>query len=82
MHHCVVKYYILPRRLCRSFTAQQPYIWHQLKSKNCSLAVAWLDYKKVYYDSVPHNWIAHCLQLLHFDSPIISCVEKLLPLYT
>jgi len=37
-------------------------IWHQVKSKNRSLSVSWLDYKKA-YDSVPHNWIVWCLHL-------------------
>ena len=56
-------------------------IWHQVKSKNRSLAVAWLDYKKA-YDSVPHNWIIQCLKMFHFHPTIVNCIERLLPLWS
>ena len=52
-----------------------------MKSKNRSLAVAWLDYKKA-YDSVPHNWIIQCLKMFHFYPTIVNCIEGLLPLWS
>jgi len=44
------------------------------------MSVAWLDYKKA-YDSVPHNWIVHCLKLSQFHPTIIACIEKLVTLW-
>ena len=34
----------------------------EVKSRNKNLAMAWIDYKKV-YDMVPHSWIIECLDL-------------------
>ena len=56
-------------------------IWHQVHSKNRSLSVAWIDYKKA-FDSVPHNWIIECLHLFNFPSGLINCLEQLLPLWS
>ena len=54
-------------------------VWHQVKSKNRSLAVAWIDYRKA-YDSVPHNWLLECLHSFHFPPMLVACLERLLPL--
>ena len=35
-------------------------VWRQVRSKNRSMAVAWIDYRKA-YDSIPHNWLLECL---------------------
>lgn len=48
-------------------------IWHLVKSRNQSLSVAWLDYRKA-YDSVLHNWVLCCLRLFHFH-PIFSVLS-------
>ena len=56
-------------------------LWHQVKSKNRSLCIAWLDYKKT-YDSVPHNWILYCLRLFQFHPTVVQCVECLLGLWS
>ena len=34
----------------------------EVKSRKKNLAIAWIDYKKV-YDMVPHSWIKKCLDL-------------------
>ena len=34
----------------------------EVKSRNKNLAMAWIDYKKV-YDMVPQSWIVECLDL-------------------
>ena len=34
----------------------------EVKSRNKNLAMAWIDYKKV-YDMVPHSYIIECLDL-------------------
>jgi len=89
MHHCIANEVLHPAQKgcargqlgCEDHLLLNSHIWHQVKSKNCSLAIAWLDYKKA-YDSVPHNWIVHCLWLFHFDSTIITCIERLLPLWS
>ena len=56
-------------------------IWHQVKSKNRSLSVSWLDYKKA-YDSVPHNWIVWCLQLFRVHPTLIYCIQHLMSLWS
>ena len=56
------------------------HIWHQVHSKNHSLSVAWIDYKKA-FDSVPHNWMIECLRLFHFPPTLISYLQHLLPLW-
>ena len=55
-------------------------VWRQVKSRNRSLSIAWLDIKKA-YDSVPHNWILWCLKLYKFHPVIIHCIEYLLSLW-
>jgi len=55
-------------------------VWRQVKSRCRSLAVAWIDYKKA-YDSVPHNWLLECLRLFQFPPILVSCLERLLPLW-
>ena len=56
-------------------------IWHQVKSKNRSLSISCLDYKKA-YDSVPHNWIVWCLQLFRVHPALIHCIHHLLSLWS
>ena len=33
------------------------------KRRSTNLAIAWIDYRKV-YDIIPHSWISECLELL------------------
>jgi len=66
---------------CTDHLLLNSHIWRQVKSKNRSMSVAWLDYKKA-YDSVPHNWIIYWLQLFQFHPTIISCIENLIPLWS
>ena len=89
MSHCVVNNVLHPAQKgcargqlgCVDHLLLNSRIWHQVKSKNRSLAVAWLDYKKA-YDSVPHNWIIQCLKMFHFHPTIVNCIEGLLPLWS
>ena len=53
------------------------HVWRQVHSKNCSMSVAWMDYKKA-FNSVPHNWILEYLSLFQFPSVLVDCVRKLL----
>ena len=55
-------------------------VWRQVRCKNRSLAVAWIDYKKA-YDSVPHNWLLECMRLFNFPPVLVACLERLLPLW-
>ena len=50
-------------------------VWHQIRCKNQSLSVAWIDYRKA-YDSVPHNWLLECLRLFKFPPVLVSCIER------
>jgi len=45
-----------------------------------SLSVSWMNYFKA-YDSVPYNWLLEYLQLLMFPIVLVSCLERLLPLW-
>ena len=71
--HCVTNQLIHPAQKgsakgqhgCSDHPSLTNRIWHQVHSRNCSMSVAWIDYKKA-FDSVPHNWIIKCLRLLTF----------------
>ena len=43
----------------------------EVKSRNKNLAMAWIDYKKV-YDMVPHSWIIECLDFFRVAENIKS----------
>ena len=49
------------------------------KSRNKNLAMAWIDYKKV-YDMVPQSWIIECLNLFevaeNIKSLLVNSIEK------
>ena len=51
----------------------------EAKSRNKNLAMAWIDYKKV-YDMVPHSWIIECLDLFgvaeDIKSLLVNSMEK------
>ena len=51
----------------------------EVMSRNKNLAMAWIDYKKV-YDMVPHSWIKECLYLFgvaeYFKSLLVNSIEK------
>ena len=51
----------------------------EIKSRNKSLAMAWIDYKKA-YDMVPHSWIIECLDLFgvaeNIKSLLVSSIER------
>ena len=51
----------------------------EVKSRNKNLAMAWIDYKKV-YDMVPHLWIIECLDLFGvaetIKSLLVNSMEK------
>ena len=51
----------------------------EVKSRNKNLAMAWIDYKKV-YDMVPHSWIIECLDLFgvaeNIKSLLVNSMEK------
>ena len=89
LQHCAVNNVLHPARKgcarhelgCTNYLLFNSGIWHQVKSKNQSLLVAWLDYKKA-YDSVPHNWIVCCLKLFRFHTTIFHCIEQLLSLWS
>ena len=50
----------------------------EVKSRNKNLAMAWIDYKKVYM--VPHSWIVECLDLFrvaeNIKSLLVNSMEK------
>ena len=51
----------------------------EVTSRNKNLAMAWIDYKKV-YDMVPHSWIIECLDLFgvaeNIKSLLVNSMEK------
>ena len=51
----------------------------EVKSRNKSLAMAWIDYKKA-YDMVPHSWTIKCLDLFgvaeNVKSLLLNSMEK------
>ena len=51
----------------------------EVKSRNKSLAMVWIDYKKA-YDMVPHLWIIECLDLFglakNIKSLLVNSLEK------
>ena len=89
LRHCVVNNVLHPAQKgcvrgefgCTDHLLLNSHIWKQVKSKNRSLSVAWLGYKKA-YDSVPHNWIVCSLKLFRFDTTIVQCIEQLLSLWS
>ena len=83
MHHCVVNEVLHPAQKgcaqgqlgCVDHLLLNSRLQHQVKSKNRSLAIAWLNYKKA-YDSVPHNWIVQCLKLFHFILLLLNVLRS------
>jgi len=55
-------------------------VWRQVRSRNRSLSVAWINYRKA-FDSVPHNRLLECLQLFQFPPVLQTCLERLVPLW-
>ena len=49
----------------------------EVKSRNKNLAMAWIDYKKV-YDMVPHSWIIECLGLFGVAENIKSLLVNIM----
>ena len=51
----------------------------EVKSRNKNLAIAWIDYQKV-YDMVPHSWIIECLDLfgvaVNIKSLLVNSMKK------
>ena len=47
---------------------------HEAKQKK-NLHMVWIDLRKV-YDSVPHDWILHCLSKFGFHPKIVEFLEK------
>ena len=51
----------------------------EVKSRNKSSAIVWIDYKKA-YDMVPHSWIIECLDLFevteNIKSLLVNSMEK------
>ena len=47
--------------------------WKQDQAKN--LAMAWIDYKKV-YDMVLQSWIINCLKMYKISHEVINFIEK------
>ena len=51
----------------------------EVKSRNKNLAMAWIDYKKV-YDMAPHSWIIECLDLFgvaeNIRDLVVNSMEK------
>ena len=88
LHHCDVNNILHPAQKgcargqfgCADHLLLNSRIWHQVKSKNRSLSIAWLDYRKA-YDSVPHNWILCCLKMFQFHPTILQCIGHLLALW-
>ena len=83
MYHCDVNEVLHPAQKgcargqlgCVDHLLLNSDLWCQVKSKNRSLAVAWLDYRKA-YDSVPHNWIIRCLRLFHIHPTVATTTTE------
>ena len=66
---------------CKGFrsTAELLYIDKHIvdesKTRQKSLAMAWIDYKKA-YDMVPHIWILHCLKMYKISDEVINFIDK------
>ena len=50
-------------------------ILNESKNRWKNLAMAWIDYKRV-YDMVPQSWIINCLKIYKISHEIISFIEK------
>ena len=51
------------------------HILNESETRRKNLAIAWIDYKKV-YDMVPQSWIIHCLKMYKISHEFINFIEK------
>ena len=51
------------------------HILNESKIRRQTRAMAWIDYKKVYY-TVPQNWIINCLKIYKISDEVINFIEK------
>ena len=51
------------------------YILNKSKTRRKNLAMAWIDYKKVYH-MVPQSWILHCLKIYKIPDQFIQFIGK------
>ena len=48
---------------------------NESKTRRKNQAMAWIDYKKVYY-MVPQSWIINCLKMCKISDEVIDFIEK------
>lgn len=56
-------------------------ITHQARTKQRSLSVAWIDYRKA-FDSVPHSWLIKTLEIYKIDEKIINLFKSIMDTWT
>ena len=52
-----------------------PHILNESKNRRKNLAMAWINYEKV-YDMVPQSWIINCFKVYKISHEIINFIEK------
>ena len=70
----------MPQTIQKHSRVTLQHILNESKTKRKNLAMAWIDYKKV-YDMVPESWIINCLKTYKISDKVISFIEKTIKIW-
>jgi len=66
---------------CKAQLIIDSVVLEQVHKDNNNLYIAYIDYRKA-FDSVPHSWLTHVLQIYKTDSLIINSLQQLMKKWT
>ena len=61
---------------CKEQLVTDTVVLKQAHKENRNLYIAYIDYRKA-FDSVPHNWLIHVIQIYRIDPQIINSLTSL-----
>ena len=66
---------------CKEQLVTDSVVLKQAHKENRNLYIAYIDYRKA-FDSVPHSWFIHVLQIYKIDPQIINSLQQLMKKWT